>query len=232
MLKNRLRYEDGSSPLTRGKRAGVERAGHVLRLIPAHAGKTRARRFRPHCGPAHPRSRGENPSSSSIRFFKPGSSPLTRGKPGTRCQRGTEARLIPAHAGKTRIGCVSHFGFSAHPRSRGENLDENGKPRKKRGSSPLTRGKRLAHVQRYADNRLIPAHAGKTMRRQRRRGKSRAHPRSRGENVVPKIKAAAAVGSSPLTRGKLWDSLATPSDQRLIPAHAGKTAGTGSARTR
>ena len=30
----------GSSPLTRGKRAGMECAGHVLRLIPAHAGKT------------------------------------------------------------------------------------------------------------------------------------------------------------------------------------------------
>ena len=59
----------------------------------------------------------------------------------------------------------------------------------------------------------------------RRRSGAEAHPRSRGENVVPKVKAVAEVGSSPLTRGKLAREGDTLSHQRLIPAHAGKTAG-------
>ena len=40
MLKDRLRYEDGSSPLTRGKQGQVATPGVVPGLIPAHAGKT------------------------------------------------------------------------------------------------------------------------------------------------------------------------------------------------
>ena len=40
MLKDRLRYEDGSSPLTRGKRDARLLASVVAGLIPAHAGKT------------------------------------------------------------------------------------------------------------------------------------------------------------------------------------------------
>ena len=40
MLKGRLRYEDGSSPLTRGKPRRVGLLKGDQRLIPAHAGKT------------------------------------------------------------------------------------------------------------------------------------------------------------------------------------------------
>ena len=50
----------------------------------------------------------------------------------------------------------------AHPRSRGENSDPEGRLSISTGSSPLTRGKpalgRLASV----PSGLIPAHAGKT----------------------------------------------------------------------
>ena len=53
----------GSSPLTRGKQALLVGQQDVAGLIPAHAGKT-ARVFYPRrCGPAHPRSRGENVTS-------------------------------------------------------------------------------------------------------------------------------------------------------------------------
>ena len=40
MLKDRLRYEDGSSPLTRGKLRPHAEADQAPGLIPAHAGKT------------------------------------------------------------------------------------------------------------------------------------------------------------------------------------------------
>ena len=74
----------GSSPLTRGKQrirpARLRGAG----LIPAHAGKTRPPARSPSKTWAHPRSRGENNRDALRRKFQPGSSPLTRGKPGRR----------------------------------------------------------------------------------------------------------------------------------------------------
>ena len=54
-------FNQGSSPLTRGKPVSVHEVGRVRGLIPAHAGKTLRGTSRPRTGP--------------------GSSPLTRGKP-------------------------------------------------------------------------------------------------------------------------------------------------------
>ena len=71
------------------------------------------------------------------------------------------------------------------------------------GSSPLTRGKPASGLGIPWGSGLIPAHAGKTMRRTRSRTKVGAHPRSRGENRV-------------LTEVQLFGHW-------LIPAHAGKT---------
>ncbi len=55
----------GSSPLTRGKHQERGRLGDRLGLIPAHAGKTRARALSMPRPRAHPRSRGENRFRSS-----------------------------------------------------------------------------------------------------------------------------------------------------------------------
>ena len=52
----------GSSPLTRGKRTHDHRLPPPLRLIPAHAGKTRTTLTTGSPYSAHPRSRGENSS--------------------------------------------------------------------------------------------------------------------------------------------------------------------------
>ena len=70
---------------------------------------------------------------------------------------------------------------------------------------------------------LIPAHAGKTTTTHRTRSLSRAHPRSRGENVVAASSWGGRQGSSPLTRGKPTDWPSAYKIARLIPAHAGKT---------
>ena len=51
----------------------------------------------------------------------------------------------------------------------------------------------------------------------------RAHPRSRGENVIRMPERVRDAGSSPLTRGKPRPSCGDVSALRLIPAHAGKT---------
>ena len=92
---------------------------------------------------------------------------------------------------------------AAHPRSRGENWVFLRRVARRRGSSPLTRGK-LGWFQTYVlPVRLIPAHAGKT-----------GWP---ARNILPDE------GSSPLTRGKLDDADRAHRLGRLIPAHAGKT---------
>ena len=76
----RPRIQGGSSPLTRGKRLITATAQHAAGLIPAHAGKTRCRRWCRSCRWAHPRSRGENLDLACGGCAPAGSSPLTRGK--------------------------------------------------------------------------------------------------------------------------------------------------------
>ena len=101
-IRRTVRRGGGSSPLTRGKLPFFTLFTFSLRLIPAHAGKTRVFLHNPCCGWAHPRSRGENDFDLTALIKVLGSSPLTRGKPTVARERLTAPRLIPAHAGKTR----------------------------------------------------------------------------------------------------------------------------------
>ena len=71
--------------------------------------------------------------------------------------------------------------------------------------------------------RLIPAHAGKTLRWPARSRQEWAHPRSRGENPTFAAKSPMCAGSSPLTRGKPRLLPQVSFGRGLIPAHAGKT---------
>ena len=153
-----------------------------------------------------------------------GSSPLTRGKRAPRRRRGHGEGLIPAHAGKTTSIPPCSRTTRAHPRSRGENGANSSTPPLQRGSSPLTRGKHASLYPVRGCERLIPAHAGKTMRSNRNMRMRRAHPRSRGENPLMSVTMIASAGSSPLTRGKQGVRNARNSSLGLIPAHAGKTA--------
>ena len=92
------------------------------------------------------------------------------------------------------------------------------------GSSPLTRGKPRTIRPVSSPLRLIPAHAGKTTRRNGSSRRAAAHPRSRGENSRQARRSCRLSGSSPLTRGKLTGPPRVSDEIRLIPAHAGKTA--------
>ena len=152
----------GSSPLTRGKPPRRDTSADRLGLIPAHAGKTPARRRSRPSPRAHPRSRGENYTHATTRDNVRGSSPLTRGKRRQAQGYRPSCGLIPAHAGKTsRRACRSRRTW-AHPRSRGENAWKAVLQGIADGSSPLTRGKPRDAVQAFRVFRLIPAHAGKT----------------------------------------------------------------------
>ena len=214
----------GSSPLTRGKRHEPKVRAEPRRLIPAHAGKTNWLTKGDGPIPAHPRSRGENLVSQTTPGTHGGSSPLTRGKLTRRGRHARPVRLIPAHAGKTRLLRVSARSGWAHPRSRGENGDQNQPVVRGRGSSPLTRGKLLQAAEVLLSRRLIPAHAGKTCAPRGYAQRRAAHPRSRGENKRPWMSWLRPAGSSPLTRGKQASRRPELAHARLIPAHAGKTA--------
>ena len=172
---------------------------------------------------AHPRSRGENAIPLKESVSGPGSSPLTRGKRRLRQVPAGRARLIPAHAGKTSTRRIGWIAGAAHPRSRGENSQAKTIPARGPGSSPLTRGKPWQYAVECRQERLIPAHAGKTITWVAQLITSWAHPRSRGENRDADLCASPHAGSSPLTRGKPHGNRPDAGRARLIPAHAGKT---------
>ena len=154
-----------------------------------------------------------------------GSSPLTRGKLAQLVHSVVRVRLIPAHAGKTSVVTGPSPPGAAHPRSRGENGSQESRDRRRRGSSPLTRGKLYLLSLDFNTPRLIPAHAGKTQTVYKQISQWSAHPRSRGENLAGRRATSPDLGSSPLTRGKPSLAEVLPQDARLIPAHAGKTYG-------
>ena len=152
----------GSSPLTRGKRAGNRVGQLVPGLIPAHAGKTVRRRRTLRSRRAHPHSGRENTTKKRSAPIKTGLSPLAQGKLQVVPDVGVMVGLIPAHAGKTHRVEKMASPSGAHPRSRGENSKSSRILVEWSGSSPLTRGKQEGERDLLERVRLIPAHAGKT----------------------------------------------------------------------
>ena len=152
-----------------------------------------------------------------------GSSPLTRGKLDKVRGHQGHGGLIPTHAGKTMGVVVRRCVGRAHPHSRRENGILAAMSIVRIGSSPLTRGKR--QLMRRCPFRLglIPTHAGKTWRSWCQSCWWGAHPRSCGEDALISVSLGAAMGSSPLTRGKLSLTVGYSGLIGLIPAHAGKT---------
>ena len=203
-------WEEGSSPLTRGKQRHGVQPVLDLGLIPAHAGKTQPNQSYSANITAHPRSRGENGRQSHTWRMHCGSSPLTRGKLIDVLVGQTRSGLIPAHAGKTVVTVPRQAGKRAHPRSRGENGGVEPSLVLGSGSSPLTRGKQQLTSGCVLCRGLIPAHAGKTSPHLHK------HP--------------GVSGSSPLTRGKHECNVCYLVRSGLIPAHAGKTRRTVEAR--
>ena len=100
---------------------------------------------------------------------------------------------------------------------------EKGEITAEEGSSPLARGLQSVLLVTARCARIIPARAGFTGRRGRRRRTCRDHPRSRGVYNLVENRATRPGGSSPLARG-LRERRDRPVDQdRIIPARAGFT---------
>ena len=234
----------GSSPHTRGARRKHCRGRRPGRIIPAYAGSTP-------CGTIiltedrdHPRIRGEHTSVTSRRSCAWGSSPHTRGALRRGQHHHGEQRIIPAYAGSTAY-CSSaasrrrdhprirgehrlrrqcrHSGVVDHPRIRGEHVSNSDDGTMPYGSSPHTRGAPFIDGADQVLAGIIPAYAGSTYRRCRRRRRGRDHPRIRGEHESQVYPVGVNVGSSPHTRGARLPIFKFSPRTGIIPAYAGST---------
>ena len=170
-------------------------------IIPARAGFTRTCRTTTWRTWDHPRSRGVYGSRRSCASSWAGSSPLARGLRLTPVLRIVVGGIIPARAGFTEPDDEIGRGQGDHPRSRGVYSSPTLSGSTVSGSSPLARGLRVPLRDRVADHHgssplarglhrpgggrsmslgIIPARAGFTSPRGRRRAAGRDHPRSRG----------------------------------------------------
>ena len=216
-------FEHGSSPRMRGKRCWQSIGWRRRRIIPAHAGQTFLSSAPHRATPDHPRACGANTSATTIATGVGGSSPRMRGKPEAWHEVVEAVRIIPAHAGQTRVYAVPLIACSDHPRACGANeLDENSNVFAS-GSSPRMRGKqRGTRLPRRAE-RIIPAHAGQTAQSSAKRPCRSDHPRACGANLIPMVSRLSGCGSSPRMRGKQLDNEGILVCGRIIPAHAGQT---------
>ena len=154
----------GSSPRMRGK--PIPPLAHRIerRIIPAHAGQTAIQSAFQIWGTDHPRACGANTTRAALFARMFGSSPRMRGKP-DECRRANRRiRIIPAHAGQTPKSELSKFINADHPRACGANRLSSTAAYPPDGSSPRMRGKPLRSQLLGAQIRIIPAHAGQTVR--------------------------------------------------------------------
>ena len=150
------------TPHTRGKHGCASSSGRVVRITPAHAGKTSAWATRPGRYRDHPRTRGENIVNPPKNPPNTGSPPHTRGKHELWKTHIQPLRITPAHAGKTRSSLILSPWAEDHPRTRGENQVRLPVTMYPPGSPPHTRGKLISGLKKTFTTRITPAHAGKT----------------------------------------------------------------------
>ena len=192
-------------------------------LIPARAGTTS-----PSCSVqkierAHPRSRGDHSPSEAVAVGGAGSSPLARGPHRSGGYRPRPGGLIPARAGTTPDSSLVDSIARAHPRSRGDHgLPVRAGPGQA-GSSPLARGPHSVEFGGPGIGGLIPARAGTTRTGARTGPGAGAHPRSRGDHSLSRLRLRLLSGSSPLARGPPHPQVQENPGRGLIPARAGTT---------
>ena len=213
----------GSPPRMRGKLFLWIDNGKEARITPAHAGKTplRGRGLRRRSD--HPRACGENLYGVRASLSQCGSPPRMRGKRPRPVSAAESPRITPAHAGKTCAFMSMKSLYADHPRACGENAKGGQQLTPDSGSPPRMRGKPSLEECRIIEQRITPAHAGKTAGRCGRESSRTDHPRACGENDILLMTAFWLCGSPPRMRGKRLPLRFSSCAARITPAHAGKT---------
>ena len=133
-------------------------------------------------GQDHPRACGENLSPPvSVRDVV-GSPPRMRGKQQVVKAANDNARITPAHAGKTYRVNTQRFWIEDHPRACGENPAFWLSIMSRVGSPPRMRGKLRKRTLIMKSCGITPAHAGKTRKNGQTYYNVEDHPRACGEN--------------------------------------------------
>ena len=207
-------------------RGKLRRAGLRMKssgITPAHAGKTVQMLLRNPSWQDHPRACGENATFSVTVPVAAGSPPRMRGKQYKNRRFKVINRITPAHAGKTPSCTTFAPLVQDHPRACGENQPSASISEYAMGSPPRMRGKRCLPAVFEEVVRITPAHAGKTAFGRFRPALAKDHPRACGENSVALWAWRGLAGSPPRMRGKHRRSADEIAEDRITPAHAGKT---------
>ena len=110
-----------------------------------------------------------------------------------------------------------------HPRACGELIAVPHGRDNKTGSSPRMRGTRGVVLMLFGCLRIIPAHAGNSLKRRNIPRAEPDHPRACGELALCADTIWGSFGSSPRMRGTQDVSDAQYPPIRIIPAHAGNS---------
>ena len=146
-----------------------------------------------------------------------------RGKLSPLAHIASQPRITPAHAGKTLLTSPIPVISSDHPRACGENIPSAFPAASMAGSPPRMRGKQRVYYDETAQERITPAHAGKTLSCIAQHVIPPDHPRACGENKLCLKRLRPVSGSPPRMRGKQYPAFACSLRLRITPAHAGKT---------
>ena len=193
----------GSPPQVRGKQSIFLHCSASPRITPAGAGKTN-----------HPQG---------FDLLRRGSPPQVRGKPRYNVGIYVGQGITPAGAGKTCDIIFAYLPHEDHPRRCGENFAAFLNAARILGSPPQVRGKPITEAFKADIDRITPAGAGKTKRRNMKIINAWDHPRRCGENVRVKNPIRFQPGSPPQVRGKQPFFYLVDSVLRITPAGAGKT---------
>ena len=148
---------------------------------------------------------------------------------GTRCDRvqaSVDVRIIPAHAGNSDRRNRRLDVEPDHPRACGELPLSPVGLAASAGSSPRMRGTPTLRSPPSDPNRIIPAHAGNSQTVTLFVISQPDHPRACGELLRIHQVTQRTAGSSPRMRGTLHGRVEVAHHRRIIPAHAGNSAGT------
>ena len=152
-----------------------------------------------------------------------GSPPRMRGKQKVKRLLANFGRITPAHAGKTPTAKAVYDALQDHPRACGENIYLPPCGSDSKGSPPRMRGKHCWQNSKASRFGITPAHAGKTDNRWYERLTDTDHPRACGENFELALPTLRSGGSPPRMRGKQFNDMPRSPNERITPAHAGKT---------
>src|SRR6266511_2192055 len=191
----------GPPPRTRGTR-------QVADLLSWHSGTT-------------PAYAGNATRSTPRMFAAPGPPPRTRG---TREERGQAAGVpgtTPAYAGNAVGAEAAEHRLGDHPRVRGERRDPCFVPASLDGPPPRTRGTRPGRRCSRTRHGTTPAYAGNAPAGQPRSGRSRDHPRVRGERASRSVHGMVWSGPPPRTRGTQGEPQLEVGGGGTTPAYAG-----------